>query len=420
MIGQRAPSRPAARRPASLARCIAGAPRRHRCAPRIAFAAPLPLAATFLSCALPRVTKRRSRTSALRAARLIAVRASAEAPARRAKGELYVPDGSGGVVGKWPIVLAAGVVHAVHIAAIYLGPTTLMSPMRAELGLSITQIALPLNVFRAVNAVLLIPAGALLDRYGVFRALWPSMVGAAAFGLLLPVANSLTHLTLLQAVLALTKLFGGLTSMLMVVGAAFGTSRSGTAAAVILSGYSLAGCVAPAVIGVLSSRFGWRVAMAVLNGAFLVVGIPLSYMYLRFPFGEARAPPAAKVKDAAAEPLFSRRYVSALVMMALLSVSIHVVLDHLVIFMREDVGFSFELCTLLMSVLNLCALIAKMGAGWLSDRFDRGALFVACAAISVASCFLLLGVTPAGTLVLAASRARLFAFAVLCKCAPCS
>eukprot|EP00171_Calliarthron_tuberculosum_P018908 IDg18908t1 len=256
-----------------------------------------------------------------------------------------------------------------------------MSPMRAELGLSITQIALPLNVFRAVNAALLIPAGALLDRYGVFRALWPSMLGAAVFGLLLPFAQSLAHLTALQAVLALTKLFGGLTSMLMVVGAAFGSARSGAAAAVILSGYSLAGCVAPAVIGVLSARFGWRVAMGVLNAAFLLVGIPLSFAFLRFPFGDKRVAAAtAKRADAAkreqerAEPLFSGRYVAALVMMACLSVSIHVVLDHLVIYMREDVGLSFELCTFVMSILNLAALGAKMGAGWLSDRFDRGAL----------------------------------------------
>lgn len=363
-------------------------------------------------------------TSRRRCTRVVVPSASTTVkPERRAVGKEFEADSSGGVRGRWRIVLAAGTVHAVHIAAIYLGPTTLMSPMREELSLSITQIALPLNVFRAVNAIFLIPVGALLDRVGVFRVLWASMVGAAIFGLILPFSNSLLHLTTLQAIFGVSKLFGGLTSMLLVVSAAFGASKAGTAAGVILSGYSLAGCIAPAVIGLLSSNYGWRVAMAVLNGFFLVVGIPLSYKYLRLPFGESlKAKRASRAGGGELgqvgtkeEPLFTRPYAACLAMMAFLSVSIHVVLDHLVIYMREDVGIPFQMCTVYMSILNLVALFAKLGVGWLSDRFDRGALFMASAVLAVVSCFTLLGVTSMGTLALASSNVRLLAFVVLCK-----
>eukprot|EP00171_Calliarthron_tuberculosum_P016438 IDg16438t1 len=108
---------------------------------------------------------------------MLPVHASFDAPVRCANEALYDADDGGGVAAKWHIVRTAGVVHAMQIAAIYLESTSLMSPMCGELGLSIAQIALPLNVFRAVNVALLMPAGALLDRYGVFRALWPSAGG---------------------------------------------------------------------------------------------------------------------------------------------------------------------------------------------------------------------------------------------------
>ncbi len=313
---------------------------------------------------------------------------------------------------KWKIASAASAAHALHAAVVYLGPSTLMSPMRAELALTIPEIALPLNVFRVINCALLIPSGMLLDRVGAARLIWPAMVVTAIFAALMPFAQTLAHLTILQAVFGSAFLFCGMTSMLMLVNDAFGRDSgtgAGAGAGIVLAGWSLAGCIAPSIVGIVGARYGWRVATGALNAVFVIVALPLTHRYLRRRPPSCVLPPEDALVD---EPLFSKRYVATLLMMGAMSISYHIILDHLPIFMREDLGMPFQRCSIVLSTMNLCGFLAKLGGGWVSDRFPSGAVFAAFSALTGISCLFLVRLTSAGTFVLASAQASVLAFVV--------
>lgn len=282
---------------------------------------------------------------------------------------------------RWRVAIAAACVHALHVSVIYMGPSTLLSPIRQDLNLSIAEAALPLNVFRAVNCIFLLPAGAMIDRAGAFRVLWPGLVVGAVLSLFLPFAGGLTHLVLLQAAFALSKLFGGLAAMQVIVMATFkGAPAAGAAQAVTLSGWSAAGAIAPAFIGILATRVGWRLSFGALAGLFLLIGIPLAYIFLRKPLhpsmmmSKRQSPTLQSNERNVREPVVPVRYAALLGVVAAMSVSLHVVLDHLVVYLREDAGFAFESATQYLSLLNVVGLLAKLIAGPLSDRFPHAAL----------------------------------------------
>lgn len=412
---------------------------------------------------------------------------------------------------RWRMVAAASMVHALHAASVYLAPATLLSPMRMDLGLSLSQISLPLNVYRLINAVLLVPAGAVLDRSNPDAVLRTSVCAAAVLGLALPFCNNLPQLVALQAAFAVTKLFGGLTAMLLLVSRAFGDRPGmGTATSMLLAGYSFAGFLAPSLVGTLCTMWGWRVASGVMSVLFLVVGVPLTVVFLRpLPAGEAEvssaavasssngaataahnssaavpaagggrmqrvgglpqtgditrraggaakavaaaddtdaaadvsserlirpdgvdapagkaaaatpptgaaaaasagvtsAPDAASPPDDAVPPMLTPAYFALLTVVAAFSFSLHVVLDHLLVFLAEDFGGSglhMDVATRYMSALNLGALITKLSVGPLADRYDKGLLMAVFGMVGgVAFTFLFEWV--AGSLVLTSS-----------------
>ncbi len=307
---------------------------------------------------------------------------------------------------RWRVARAAACVHALHVSVIYMGPSTLLSPIRQDLGLSIAEAALPLNVFRAVNCLFLLPAGAMIDRAGAFRVLWPGLVVGAVLGLLLPFAGGLTHLVVLQAAFALSKLFGGLAAMQVIVMATFkGAPDAGAAQAVTLSGWSAAGAIAPAFIGVLASRVGWRASFGALACSFLLIGIPLAYKFLRKPLEPSmmitsRPSPASSTSSSQAvrEPVVPVRYAALLGVVAAMSVSLHVVLDHLVVYLREDAGFAFESATQYLSLLNIVGLLAKLIAGPLSDRFPHTLLLCAFSVLAMGSSLIFARVIAMGAI----------------------
>jgi len=405
------------------------------------------------------------------------------------------------------MVAAASLVHALHAAAVYLAPATLLSPMRADLGLSVSEIALPLVVYRLVNAVLLVPAGAVLDRSRPDVILRASVVAAAVLGLALPFCSNLPQLLVLQSLFAVTKLFGGLTAMLLLISRSFGDRPGmGTATSVLLAGYSFAGFLAPTLVGSLCAVFGWRVASGAMSVLFLVVGVPLTMVFLRdlppLPLGEDEAAPSATAAttsasasngslttggdrrnrasggditrrgggaakaiegiegtspasvsidrltrpdstgslvsttsaapgngtvtasgESAVDPpeatdapdagrLLTPAYLALLTVVASLSFSMHVVLDHLLVFLREDFGgggLHLDVAARYLSALNLGALFTKLAVGPLADRYDKGLLMAAFGVLGcIASVFLFdwMG----GALVLTSSTTQVAAF----------
>ncbi|GAB0495848.1 hypothetical protein MMPV_007155 [Pyropia vietnamensis] len=415
------------------------------------------------------------------------------------------------------MVAAASMVHALHAASVYLAPATLLSPMRADLGLSVSQIALPLNVYRLINAVLLVPAGAVLDRSRPDAILRTSVIAAAVLGMALPFCNNLPQLVALQAAFAVTKLFGGLTAMLLLVSRAFGDRPGmGTATSCLLAGYSFAGFLAPSLVGSLCAAWGWRAASAAMSTLFFVVGVPLTLVFLRaippLPIGEdevvgapaaasgtpksstegKRQPQAGRLasngdvarrgggtakaadstdslvaagaspdraslassrasSDRLARPdatnapppatgsvvapraaptdgtpppvecdvatdvsprLLTLPYLALLTVVASFSFSMHVILDHLLVFLREDFGGSglhLDVAARYLSALNLGALVTKLAVGPLADRYDKGLLMAGFGVIGVVASALLFD-WVGGALLLTSSPVQVGAF----------
>lgn len=315
--------------------------------------------------------------------------------------------------GRWRLAWSACVVHALHIAVIYMGPSTLISPMRKDMGLSVEEAARPLNVMRALNGLFLVPSGAILDRARPQRVLLPNMCVVAVFGAIMPLSQSLMHLITVQVAFAGTKLFGGLTPMVMLVAEAFPRKSTGTPTALVLGGWSIAGFVAPAISAAVAERYGWRYAFAALAILFIVIAMPLAVLYL----SPAALPPIkTRVSLASgefAETLLPSRYLASLGMMGSLTISIHVIMDHFIIYLTEDVGIALWRSAMLMSTLNVVGLFGKVVAGALSDRIGRSALMFMFGAVGLLSSLMLVYPTMSGTLVLQKSKSSLLAFSVL-------
>eukprot|EP00190_Bangiopsis_sp_CCMP1999_P000148 CAMPEP_0198737292 /NCGR_PEP_ID=MMETSP1475-20131203/67789_1 /TAXON_ID= ORGANISM="Unidentified sp., Strain CCMP1999" /NCGR_SAMPLE_ID=MMETSP1475 /ASSEMBLY_ACC=CAM_ASM_001111 /LENGTH=511 /DNA_ID=CAMNT_0044501151 /DNA_START=327 /DNA_END=1862 /DNA_ORIENTATION=- len=292
---------------------------------------------------------------------------------------------------KWFVPLAGSIVHALHATCVYLGPATLLSPMRQEMNLSVSEISIPLNVYRLINSIFLVPVGMLLDRIGAQRPVKISIIAAVVLSFLLPLCTTVWQLTVVQGLLAITKLFGGITPLLMLTSRWFTCQKGmGTATSVLLGGYSLAGFLAPLAMGVVGNQFGWRLSSTMMAAVFGVVSIPLTLLFLRerdesadakdgpklsgSDARETQAETVPAVSRGAKRPLFTATYIAVILIVASYSMSLHIILDHLMIFLTEESSFPLERASIYVSTLNLVAFGTKVMAGILSERVDKGIL----------------------------------------------
>lgn len=344
---------------------------------------------------------------------------------------------------KWAIAIAASVIHALHATAVYTVPTTLMSPMRQSLNLSMKQITAPITMYRLVQTFLLLPAGFALNAMGPQLSIRLSMTFAAILAPFLSIATTLNQLLVLQFLFSFTKLFGGLSGLLLIVNRAFPSRVGiGTATSIVLSGYSFAGFFAPIFIGIVSDRLGWRLSSFILSILFAVVAVPLSFHYMRdpdaVPFSEqvrkmrqawsnrswsyqkpAKSNPTLAKQPAhksePQEPLFSLSYLLVLGSVLSFSFSMHLIFDHLIIYLCEDLKIPFAIATRYMSLINLSSLLSKLTVGPISDRFNKSTLIAIFGLVGMLCSFLLLDFVTPFTFVATASVAKITLFSVLCK-----
>lgn len=372
----------------------------------------------------------------------------------------------------WRVVAAAASVHGLQAAANYIAPSTLLGPMQAELGVPLAAMTIPLSSYRVVTALFLLPAGLLLDRVGARAVLLPGVIAGALAGMLFPLARSVPQLAVLQAAAAFSNLLAGVTPMLMLFASLPRLRRRlGAATSAMLAGYSLAGALAPPVLGALTQHFGWRIAAGVFNSAFVLFGIPLAYFFLRgdniqesetqpllggkqkgactadvdlivepepgCPSGMAPSQslcntekPIAKEapqdeeractqrsaeRPTPAGPLFTRGFTGLILAMAALAVSLNIVHDHLLVFLVEDVGLEFAVAAMYSAALNLSGLMSKVFLGAIADVTDKATLLLVFSVQAGLSCLLLLEFSVADVVSVTTSASRVLLFSVLCK-----
>lgn len=177
---------------------------------------------------------------------------------------------------KWLVVVSASLIYALHTTAVSTTASTLLHPMRLSLGLSLAEATRPILLFRALLTVFLFPSSFAIRRVGAVRCVRIFVVLAAILAPLQAFATSLPHLLVLHAAFAVTKIFAGIPTLLYVAARVCGPGQGlGSATAVVLSGYSLAGFVFPSLLGALSARFGWRIAAFTVSSIFGLICVPL-------------------------------------------------------------------------------------------------------------------------------------------------
>ncbi len=275
----------------------------------------------------------------------------------------------------WPLLAAA--TAGISFAAI---PTVtlgiFMEPLQDEFGWSRATITLGLLVFAVVTTPLSPFAGALVDRFGPRAIGLPGLALAglsfAAFSL---VGGSFAIWITVWTVYSLCALLIRSTVWNRAVAGAFEKSR-GMAIAVLLSGTSIAGAIAPFVTHLLIDNVGWE-------GAYIGLGIGwagIAWLLVLLFFREPQAAPSGPVdaqgarqpralpgglttREALRSPVI-RRIACAVVLQITISaaISVHLVPIHM------SLGASRGEAAGIISLMGIGAILAKLATGYVADR----------------------------------------------------
>lgn len=281
----------------------------------------------------------------------------------------------------WPLLSAA--TAGLSFAAI---PTVtlgiFMQPLQDEFGWSRAMISLGLLVFAVVTTPLSPFAGALVDRFGPRAIGLPGLVLAglsfAAFSL---VGGSFAIWITIWTVYSLCALFIRSTVWNRAVAGAFEKSR-GLAIAVLLSGTSIAGAVAPFVTHLLIDNVGWEGAYIGLGIGWAGIGWLLVLLFFREPSAapsgpvdaqedrQPRAPPGGLTSREAIRSPVILRIAGAVILQITITaaISVHLVPIHM------SLGASQGEAAGIVSLMGIGAVLAKLATGYVADRVRSSVL----------------------------------------------
>ncbi|MGB6684129.1 MAG: MFS transporter [Candidatus Acidiferrum sp.] len=270
----------------------------------------------------------------------------------------------------WRVVLAAcfGVMAGFGSLFVYTF-TVFVKPLGTQFGWSRGAVSLGFGL-AAITLGLVSPLlGHLLDRFGPRRIILPCM---AVFGCAIAsLAFLRAHLWQFYAVCIVLGLVGNGAAHL-----AYSRSistwfqqRLGTALAWVMLGAGLGAMILPVVAQAVLSRSGWRASYASLGAIALLLGLPLSWRFIRDrgPVHEQSAPIA---HSGVTWQLGLRSYVFWIIVAVLFvsSISMNGAITQLSALLT-DRGISPGDAALCVSILGGSSVLARIGVGWLLDRF---------------------------------------------------
>ena len=270
----------------------------------------------------------------------------------------------------WRVVLAAHFGVMVSFGSLLVFTFGIfLKPLGAEFGWSREEISRAFAIGAMTVAVASPFLGRLLDRYGARRIVLPCML---VFGTAFTSLALLTpHLWHLYATFIVLGIVGNGTTQLGYSGAvtSWFTARRGLALAVVMAGVGMGSIVLPVLAERVIELAGWRAAYATLGGLIFLLGVPLSWRYLRNrtqPMATATA--AGNVGLTTREALRSRVFWIIVVTLFLSSVSSNGALTHMAA-MLTDRGVSASGAALTAAVLGAASLTGRLLTGLLLDRF---------------------------------------------------
>jgi MFS family permease len=256
----------------------------------------------------------------------------------------------------------------------------LISPLSIERGWTTEEIGIALSVM-AGTAVFAVPiTGALIDRFGARLVIAVSVgLTATTLSLLSLAITNLTYFYLLYALLALSAVGTLATSYTKVITTKFDANR-GLAIGIVLAGTGVGAIVLPLLLHSVVGNFGVQTAYKVLAALALISGVP-AVLLLDHNTVSVQSVAAPKFRDMRLRVMhhFATRIgVKMLGLSYLLGIYTGATWAKIVPLMI-DRGNSAEMAAFAMTFVSVALVIARLGAGYLVDRFF--APFVAAAFI---------------------------------------
>jgi MFS family permease len=250
--------------------------------------------------------------------------------------------------------------------------------------------------------------GRLIDRFGARKVILP---GTAVFGVMLLSSRLLgSKLWYFYVFFAVLGIIQGCTSPVSysVVVSHWFNRRRGLGLGLMMLGIGLGAIVVPFAAQRLIAMFGWRAAYAICGCAVLVIALPIATMFLRndpkdkglLPDGIAKADenPAADARSSVEglswfEIWHSSTFWLLVSSFFLAGASVHACVLHMPALLA-DRGVTPQLAAAASSMVGFALMIARVGTGYLLDRFFApllAAFFFCAAAMGIG--VLMLGAT---------------------------
>jgi len=176
--------------------------------------------------------------------------------------------------------------------------------------------------------------------------------------------------------------------------------RLGMALAFVMVGAGLGAMILPVVAQSIISRSGWRAAYGSLSGLALLLGLPLSWRYIRERSSDAHKSTAVDHSGTTWQRgLHSSAFWIITAILFVSSISMNGAITHLSALLT-DRGITAGNAALCASILGGSSLVGRVVVGWLLDRFFGPRVAFAINLITALGIFLLARATsfPAGCL----------------------
>ncbi len=269
----------------------------------------------------------------------------------------------------WLVVLAAYFGAMVSFGSLLVFTFSIfLKPLSGAFGWSRESISAAFGFAALTVAVCSPPIGHLLDRFGPRRVILPCMaifgLAFASLGFLTP---SLAHL---YAVFVLLGAIGNGTTQ-MGYSRAVSTwfdRRRGVALALMMAGVGTGSIVFPPLAQYIIDGYGWRAAYMALGGLVLVLGIPLTALFVRERPRESGRVHTALEGATLGQGLRSRAFWILVATLFLTSISMNGAITHLSPLLT-DRGVAASSAAVAASVLGLASFVGRLLTGYLLDRF---------------------------------------------------
>lgn len=294
-----------------------------------------------------------------------------------------------------PIAAAFG--YATSVIHIYgFGPYVV--PVSTEFGWSRAMATAGISLATIVQAFFGILVGLAVDRFGPRPfALLGLVAVPVAFGLIGFATGTDLNWYLLWGILSICVLPVQATIWTSAVASRFTASR-GLAFAVTLCGASIAATVFPLMGSYLIGEFGWRTAVGVQGGLWLLIAFPIIFIFFRSAFDREKgtktqkgAKPVPRDLPGATlrEGIFTSIYIRLFVACLLFTFTILALVVHFVPIMT-DRGVDPVSAAGLAALIGIFSLIGRLTTGLLLDRFPASLVGAVVFLLPVGSCLILL------------------------------